>query len=93
MRMIALIALASLYSASAALAQATPPAPLTEYTLHVNSADITAIGMAINELPKRVADPLIAKLQSQIDAQNARAAAPPPPGPHMATPAVPPEAK
>ena len=47
----------------------TPAEGPSRYTLEVDAADVAAIGQAINELPKRVADPLIAKLQAQIQAQ------------------------
>lgn len=40
------------------------------YHLDVDANDLNALGAAINELPKKIADPLIAKLQAQIAAQN-----------------------
>jgi hypothetical protein len=40
-----------------------------KYTLEVEQADVAALGQALNELPKRVADPLIAKLNAQIQEQ------------------------
>lgn len=40
------------------------------YHLDVDANDLNAMGTALNELPKKVADPLIAKLQAQISAQN-----------------------
>lgn len=50
------------------------PAPVMQvpqrFWLEVDAADLGAISQALNELPKRVADPLILKLNSQLQAQQ-----------------------
>lgn len=47
-------------------AQAAPQ----RFYLEVEQADLNAISQALMELPKRVADPLILKLQGQLQAQE-----------------------
>lgn len=49
-------------------APAASPAPARFY-LEVDAADLDAISRALVELPKRVADPLITKLNAQLQAQ------------------------
>lgn len=55
-----------------AAAPATPPAAPAasqKFYLEVDASDLAAISQALNELPKRVADPLILKLNAQLGAQ------------------------
>lgn len=52
----------------------TPSPPVSQVTpqlfyFEVDQNDINAISSALNELPKRVADPLILKLSGQLKAQ------------------------
>jgi len=52
----------------------TPSPPMSQVTpqlfyFEVDQNDINAISSALNELPKRVADPLILKLSGQLKAQ------------------------
>lgn len=54
---------------AAAAAQAQQSAIPEKFHLELNQADLNALSIAINELPKRVADPLILKLNEQIKAQ------------------------
>lgn len=50
---------------------AAPPAPPPSvYFLAVDQADLNLLSAAINELPKKLADPLFAKLQGQIGKQT-----------------------
>lgn len=51
-----------------AAAPVAPAAP-AKFTLEVDQADLNAISQALLELPKRVADPLITKLNAQLAAQ------------------------
>ena len=54
--------------------QASQPAPLpvpTTFQLEVDQADLAAISNALMELPKKVADPIITKLNGQLQAQMA----------------------
>lgn len=46
------------------------PAPPTKFYLEVEPADLSAISEALLGLPKRVADPLILKLNGQLQAQQ-----------------------
>lgn len=56
-------------------APAAPPAP-TKFYLEVEPADLQAISLALMELPKKIADPLILKLNAQLQApQQAQIAA------------------
>lgn len=50
-------------------APAAPAAPAKFY-LEVDQADLNAIAQGINELPKRVADPLLLRLTGQLQAQE-----------------------
>jgi hypothetical protein len=57
------------------LAPATIPAPATapapaKYYLELDQADLNAVSEALLGLPKRVADPLILKLNGQLQAQE-----------------------
>lgn len=55
---------------------ATPapiPNPPAKFYLELDQADLNALSMAINELPKRIADPLVLKLNSQITNQAVQA--------------------
>ncbi len=67
-------AILMLLTATAAVAQtphaATPAEPPAEFTLKVNQSDLSALALAINELPKKLADPLLAKLNAQLQAQS-----------------------
>ena len=51
-------------------APAASPAPAKLYYLEVEPADLDAISRALMELPKKVADPLILKLNAQLQAQD-----------------------
>ena len=51
-----------------AAAPAASPAPLTKFYLEVDQADLQLISQALVELPKRLADPLIMKLNAQLQA-------------------------
>src|SRR5262245_321720 len=78
--------LAAIFASSligaAAIAQTPQPSPALPvstafpktFTLEVDAADLQLLGAAINELPKRVADPLAAKLNAQIQRQMDAAA-------------------
>ena len=59
--------------------QASPPMPST-FHLEVDQADLAAINNALMELPKKIADPLINKLNGQLQKQMqaAQAAVKPP---------------
>lgn len=60
----------------APLASQPAPSPLpTTFHLEVDQADLAAISNALMELPKKVADPIINKLNSQLQAQMAARAA------------------
>lgn len=73
MKTLAAFAAAMMITTAAATAQtATPP---TTWKLEVDQADLNAIATAINELPKKIADPLLTKLQGQIQAQMPKKAA------------------
>lgn len=52
--------------AAPAPAQAAPQ----RFYLEIDQSDLNAISQALNELPKRVADPLILKLSGQLQAQE-----------------------
>jgi hypothetical protein len=75
--------LAALFLATGAFAEDAPPAPAQQqpappaasaapqrFYLEVDQSDLNAISQALNELPKRVADPLILKLNGQLQAQE-----------------------
>jgi hypothetical protein len=47
-----------------------PPAAPAKFYLEVDQSDLNAIAQGINELPKRVADPLLLKLNGQLQAQE-----------------------
>ena len=51
-----------------AAAPAVPAAPPKVY-LELDQNDLAAVSQALNELPKRIADPLILKLNGQLQAQ------------------------
>lgn len=60
---------------------AAPPVPPSVYFLALDQQDLSLLSAAINELPKRAADPFLAKLQGQIAKQaeiieRAKSAAP-----------------
>jgi hypothetical protein len=58
-------------NAAAAVAQQTAPQPVpTKFYFEVDQNDLAAISQALSELPKRVADPLILKLNAQLQAQS-----------------------
>ena len=61
----AALAIVAILAASPAFSQSPQV-----YHLDVDANDLVNMGTAFNELPKRIADPLIAKLQSQIIVQN-----------------------
>lgn len=56
--------------------QASQPAPLptpvptVRYYLEVDQSDLNAISAGLMELPKKIADPLIIKLQAQLKIQD-----------------------
>ena len=65
-------------------APAASPATPAKFYLEVDQSDLGLISQALNELPKRLADPLILKLNGQLQAQakiieNKDAAPPVPP--------------
>ena len=47
----------------------TPPAPAAKFYLELDPTDLQSLSQAINELPKRVADPLILKINTQLQNQ------------------------
>jgi hypothetical protein len=49
-------------------APAASPAPPQRFYLELDAADINLLAQAVNELPKRVADPFLLKLQGQLQA-------------------------
>lgn len=55
--------------AAAAAAHAQQNAIPEKFHLELDAADLNSLSIAINELPKRVADPLVLKLNEQIKAQ------------------------
>jgi hypothetical protein len=66
------------------VAPAASPAPPAKFYLEVDQADLALLAQAINELPKKTADPLLLKLNGQLQAQakiveNKEAAPPVPP--------------
>lgn len=57
-------------AAAPAATPATPaPPPVQKFWLEVDANDLAAISQALMELPKRVADPLVLKLNAQLAAQ------------------------
>lgn len=59
--------------AAAMAAALVAPAPAQEdkkFRLEVDANDLGLISQALNELPKRVADPLIARLNAQLAPQS-----------------------
>ncbi len=50
-------------------APAATPAP-AKYYLEIDQSDLAPLSQALNELPKRIADPLILKLNAQIQSQQ-----------------------
>lgn len=46
------------------------PAPPAKFYLELDQNDLVAVSQALNELPKRVADPLIVKLNAQLQDQS-----------------------
>ncbi len=48
---------------------APAPAPVQRYYLELDQNDLQAVSNALAELPKRIADPLILKLNAQLQAQ------------------------
>jgi hypothetical protein len=68
---IAIIALALFGMVTVSATRVRAQEPPQTFTLSVDQTDIGHIGQALNELPKRVADPLISKLNAQIQAQVA----------------------
>jgi len=57
-------------TAPAATPAAPAPTPGQKFWLEVDQSDLAAISQALNELPKRMADPLILKLNAQLKAQE-----------------------
>jgi len=53
-----------------ALLTASSPVWAKDYTLTVDDKELQYLGNALQELPKRIADPLIAKLQKQVMDQD-----------------------
>lgn len=62
-----------IFIAAALLFAAPAFAQDMEYNLRVTPTELNALGAAINELPKKIADPLLAKLTAQVQEQNAAA--------------------
>lgn len=81
---IAALAIAIAYTGLAGAQEATPsptptpvetPAPAAatapaKFYLELDQADLNAVSAALNELPKKIADPLILKLNGQLQAQQ-----------------------
>lgn len=65
--MVARVLIALLILASPAFAQ---PAPEPTFTLTLTAKDIEILGSALGELPAKIANPLINKLQAQINEQT-----------------------
>lgn len=55
---------------AAAAPAVVQPAPPSKFYLEVDQADLNLLAAAINELPKKLADPLLAKLNLQLAAQT-----------------------
>jgi len=74
------LAIAALFVTTSALAQTPAPekAPLLttpqKFNIELDAADLSALSQALIELPKRVADPLIAKINAQLQAQEPKPA-------------------
>ena len=56
------------------------------FTLTVTEHDAEVIGVALNELPRKMSEPVFAKLQQQIGQQQQRVVAVAPPEPPEPTP-------
>ena len=59
---------ASTEAPAAVSAPAASPAPPQRFYLEMDQADLALLAQAVNELPKRVADPFLLKLQGQLNA-------------------------
>jgi hypothetical protein len=55
-------------------APAAPVAPPSEYLVRLSPADLNSIGQALMELPKKVADPIVDRINAQLIEQNKAAA-------------------
>lgn len=71
-RLLSAVAVLSLVSA-AAIAQPAPPAP-PKTTFELDANQLNLIGEAILNLPKKLADPLLADLNRQLAEQRTAAA-------------------
>ena len=49
--------------------QSAPVSPPTKFWLEVEQSDLASLAQALNELPKRLADPLLLKLSGQLQPQ------------------------
>ena len=63
-------------AAAPAAQPATPQPPPAKFYFEVDQSDLAAISQALSELPKRVADPLILRLNGQLAAQAQATIAP-----------------
>jgi hypothetical protein len=77
------LTLAALLLATSAFAEDAPAIPPTpektapaataapqRYYLEIDQSDLAALSQALNELPKRIADPLLLKFNGQLQAQE-----------------------
>lgn len=55
---------------TSAIAQPAPAGGPTEYTLHVPADDVNWIGRGLDEMPAKVANPIVQRLLRQIETQN-----------------------
>ena len=76
MKRFTLLSAAFLLAAPAFAQEATPQPPAqpveppSKFYLELDKTDLDLIGTAINELPKKIADPLINRLNAQLSAQT-----------------------
>ena len=69
MRLLATTALSLALLTGSLNAQPAPASP-EEYTLTVPRGDLDHIGNGLNELPAKIANPILQRLIAQINAQN-----------------------
>lgn len=75
------IATATLIWGAVYFATKAKSAEAPKYTIELDAADLQSLGLALNELPKRVADPLIAKINAQLQPKTPEPAPTPTPTP------------
>lgn len=71
---VALVAIAAATALAVVMIWSRPAvsAEPQKFTIELEQNDLSALSAAINELPKRVADPLIAKINEQLKLQVAK---------------------